>query len=68
MKPETTTLAKRLQREAVDQAEHPAEAVSALVSAAASILQPTFGEEGTLAMLTQALDATGALWRARNAN
>lgn len=63
-RPGVSALAAALCRDALDGADHPADAVSALMSAAATILQRSFGEEGALALMTQALDTTGASWRA----
>lgn len=61
-------LARDLLERAVMQTDHPAKAVSALVSAAATILQRSFGEETAIELLQQALDETGAAWRRVNAN
>jgi hypothetical protein len=61
-------LSARLLQEAVDHAEHPAEAVSALMSAAATILMRTFGEEGAISLLTMSLDETAGTWRAKQLN
>ena len=68
MTAEHKALAAELLQTALDHTEHPARAVSLLISAAATILQRQFGEEGALALMTQALDTTGAEWRRQNAN
>ncbi|MDR3388798.1 MAG: hypothetical protein P4L92_17260 [Rudaea sp.] len=68
IRPSVTALSTTLCRDALDGADHPADAVSALMSAAATILRRSFGEEGALALMTQALDTTGVAWRATRCN
>jgi len=51
--------------QAVGNTDHPARAVSILLSAAATILQRSFGEEAAIEMMQQALDEAGAEWRRR---
>jgi len=59
-------LSERLLTEALDHSDHPIEAVSALMSAAATILERQCGRERALDLMTQALDTTGALMRAQS--
>ena len=68
MTDEHKALAAELLQTALDNTEHPARAVSLLMSAASTILQRHFGEEGALALMTQALDTTGAEWRRSQSN
>lgn len=58
-----TKLSGKLVQDALDLSDHPFHAVSALMSAAATILGRMCGEEQALDLMTQALDTTGALLR-----
>lgn len=54
------TLADDLQSRAVCNTNHPAEAVAALMRAAAKILHPVFGVAGSCNLLRKAMDDTEA--------
>lgn len=62
------TLAAELLDRAVHETEHPARAVSVLMTAAATILQRHFGEEAAMELMHEALDRAGADWRRAHAH
>lgn len=53
-------LAHDLMQTAVCNTDHPADAATALMLAAGTLLQKRFGEAGALALLRQCIDATEA--------
>lgn len=57
------SLALTLLQDAIDNTDHPATAVSVLMSAAASILERHFGAAQSVDLMTQALDEAGARLR-----
>lgn len=61
-------LADQLLIQALDIAEDPAAAVSALMTAAFNILHRTFGEHHALDLMTSVLDETGAEFRRQQAH
>ena len=60
------TLTADLQSRAVCNTNHPADAVAALMRAAAEILHPTFGIAGSCSLLRAAMDDTEAALIARH--
>ncbi|MEZ0495980.1 hypothetical protein [Sphingomonas sp. IW22] len=49
---------------AVDATEHPADAVTGLMRAAATILQRTFGDDGAAQLMRLMMNETFATWEA----
>jgi len=68
MTQEHQALAADLLNQAVCNTDHPARAVSILMSAAVTILQRHFGEDAAIELMQQGLDETGAAWRRQHAN
>lgn len=68
MTPDDKTLGNELITFALDRVDNPTNAAGALMSAAATILERSFGQARALDMMTMALDVTGAELRARSAN
>lgn len=68
MKETTSPLATTLMQQAVCNTDHPAEAATVLMAAAANILVLQFGTEGAITLMSSIVEDAGSEWRRRYAN
>ncbi|AOF96682.1 hypothetical protein BSY17_244 [Sphingobium sp. RAC03] len=64
----TSPLSKQLMQQAVCHTDHPAQAATALLKAAADILVLQFGETEAIVLLSSIVEEAGSEWRRRHAN
>ncbi|WP_313332162.1 hypothetical protein [Sphingobium yanoikuyae] len=64
----TSTLSGQLMQQAVCNTDHPAEAATALLTAAAKILVLQFGTDGAIVLIEDIMADAKATWRKRHAN
>ena len=64
----TSALSSQLMQQAVCNTDHPAEAATALLTAAAKILVLQFGTDGAIVLIEDIMADAKANWRKRHAN